>query len=410
MVDLSSSANVQLALAQLPPDVRNAIGQAQGVYAQAAPLLALSATFASGKTPSEGDIFGGLASSAGAVGGPLAGAAMATAGGLIAAASSGLQQLFQAFGWYGTPAPEWTYVGLRRQNIDDVPPSRLDPLWWRIGSVNDLQALFDGRVLNPAGGTYPAISGNYNPYARELFSMVLQQLCTAGADAKNWPRACGSLDPFEAYLLPLVRADLEMWANGMGYVPTRELLQAAMTQWNATHGPSPSKTYNRVDYGQRGALNASVVSRIIGAHGDLSPDTVQVGPASVTVNLGPYQGVKRVAQLKGLSGLAGRIAPAQALLNALKATGCSSTQTMQALSAFWPAYGMAGEGYYGPATASMLGQWLVPGTPVPPPCPAPVAATPAAIAAATPKPSKKWWIVGGVAAAAGALLLARRRG
>lgn len=227
-------------------------------------------------------------------------------------------------------------------------------------------------------------------------------------------------------------------------IPPGLIVDAVVAQWNATHqGPqtpvfvpplslggtmgvytTPTVPLIRefsVSSGNPFASSGGIDPNVYYAFATKTPWGLNVSkvqyimpseaPRLVVVNLGPPT-VTHVAVFKGLSGLAGRIAPAQALWNALKATGCNSTQVQQALTPFWAAYGMTAEGYYGPASASMLAQWMVPGTVIPPPCPAPVAATPAAIAAATPpNPMKKWLIAGGVAAAGlGALAFLRGRG
>ena len=276
------SGGAQVAFSLLPPDVQSKLQSAAGTFESAAatgaPLLDIASTVSAGKTVTEGQAIAGLSTIATAVGGPIGGAAMAAAGGLVLGIGAGLEQLFTALGLYDHP-PEYNYIGLRRTQ-DPIPYGKTAPDWWHIRSVNDLNNIFQGKLPG-----HPAVSGYYNNAAYSMLATVLQQLRTPGSEP-NWPH--NNLNAFEKYFLPILLQDLEAWANGSGFVPTRTLLGQAVSAWNASHGSSPSITYQPVDYGTSGYLNNPIPSMILGAQGDLNMTTLTQS-APISVNLGPSQ-------------------------------------------------------------------------------------------------------------------------
>jgi hypothetical protein len=280
----SLGVSAQQAFAFLPPDVQSKLSTASNAFqsaaSSAAPFIALAQQVGAGGI-NETQAVGALSLVASTIGGPVAGAAMAAAGGLVLGIETALTQLFDAFGLYDHPA-YYTYVGLRRKGIDTVPYGSTDPDWWHIASSADLSSLVQGRTVSPATGrTQPALSGQYNIYALTLLATALEQLQTPGSDP-NWPHH--GLDAFEKFFLPMLVKDLEMWANGSGFIPTRTLLSQAAAAWNASHA-EPAATYRPVDYGTPGYLNNSAVSMVLGGGGDLQVGAPTRAPP-LSVNLG----------------------------------------------------------------------------------------------------------------------------
>lgn len=287
-IDVSGvgSGAAGIALRMLPPDVQSKLNAASASFedaaATAAPLIDIAGSIGAGKGISDEQAVAGLSTIATAVGGPIGGAAMAAAGGLVLGVGVVLKSLFDALGLYDHPA-EYHYVGLRR-TTDPIPYGKGDPDWWRINSVNALNALMQGHVKSPVSGLiFPAVSGFYNYLAQAMFLAALQQLQTPGADPK-WPHT--KLIDFEKFFLPMLIQNFEGWANGSGFVPTRTLLGQAVSAWNATHGTSPSVTFSPVDYGAPGYLDNPIPSMILGGYGDLNTQT-STRSSPISINMGP---------------------------------------------------------------------------------------------------------------------------
>lgn len=319
---------MQAAVSLLPADVQASIQQVQNTVADQQPLISVAQTVAQGGAPSPAAITAALASAATLVtGNPIAGAAIAMAGGLVQGVSASLQGLFTALGLYSSPPPLYNYNGLRRLQ-DVVPSGQNDPDWWfirsggnasQIGvpdsvSSGDLWRIMQGQTPPGVIG-HPPVEGYYNGPALSLLRDVLYYydiqrrfgkpfgntngitgstpMIGGGTYAQNYGAGMPKRDllPFEVYVYPLIRQTLENWANGIGFVMPRDVLQQAAIVWNQTHQATSTVTFHPFDLGAPGMSN-SVVDSILGGGGDLkgwssntSAPTTRLPP--LTINTGP---------------------------------------------------------------------------------------------------------------------------
>jgi len=112
------------------------------------------------------------------------------------------------------------------------------------------------------------------------------------------------LNSFELFLLPMLRQTMENWANGIGFVTPRDVLQQAAIVWNSSHSSSSTYTYQPID---QGALNGSCffVSNLLGGYGDLSLEGVTTTRLSpLTINTG----LSTVSSTSGLGSTASSVA------------------------------------------------------------------------------------------------------
>ena len=275
------------------------------------PVVNLAQIIDSGSSPSPEQVTVALAAVATLVtGNPIAGAAMAMAGGLAQGLQAGLQGVFSALGLYSN-TQIYNYTGLRR-TTDVIPSGQLDPDWWFIrtgGGPNEFHGdLYNIRlgVIPPGVNPHPGLSGNYNYTALNYFFTLLAyydyaqkngtpvgQIATSSSylgvpavDSGNG-YFVAPLNNFEIFLLPMLRQTMENWANGIGFVQPRDVLQQAAIVWNGSHSSSSTSTYQPID---QGALNGSClfVSNLLGGYGDLSLENVPTTRLSpLTINTGP---------------------------------------------------------------------------------------------------------------------------
>jgi hypothetical protein len=285
---VSGGLSAQQAFSFLPPDVQIKLSTAansfQAAATSAAPFISLAQHVGAGGLD-EGQAVAALSLVASAVGGPIGGAAMAAAGGLVLGIETGLHSLFDALGLYDH-SPVYQYVGYRRRGLDVLPWGVDDPDWWHIRSISDLYSLLGGHMVSPSTGkAQPPISGVVNDCANEIFADLLQQMQTLGS-SPTWPHT--QLDAFEKFFYPMLVKNLEMWANGSGFIPPRTLLSQAAAAWNGAHAASPTKVYSPVDFPDPAHqfLAHSVVDMTLGSCGAWDPGNPTRSPP-LTVNMGP---------------------------------------------------------------------------------------------------------------------------
>jgi hypothetical protein len=346
---MGAPISVSTAVSLLPPDVQAAIQTVQSQVSDASPAVQMINTIAGGGAPSPAQVTAALAGVATLVtGDPLAGAAMAMAGGLVAGIQAALQGVFSALGLYSN-TPVYNYIGLRR-TTDVLPFGQLDPDWWFIrtgGCANsancgcdangDLRRIQNGQVP-PGKDAHPGLSGNYDSWALEYFYMVLAFYDYAkkyglplgtgltvhpdvwcGYGGNNFDR---DLNGFERFVLPLLRQTLENWANGIGFVRPRDVLQQCAIVWNAQHGSETTLTYEALDmtaaYSPAAAgKTGMILARLLGGEGGLyfdnpnaglarlPPLTINTGrsttPRYINLHLGPAPATPTAAASSGLS-------------------------------------------------------------------------------------------------------------
>jgi hypothetical protein len=322
-VDASVNLSIDAALGQLPLPTQNLLRTAQQTFSDIGPLAGIASMIASGHPIDEAQIMAGLTTVA-TMANPLAGAAIGAVGGLVTGINQGMQDLFSSFGWIDPPARTYAYTGYRRTGIDPVPYGKNDPGYWHINSNSDLFNVVSGN----APPKRPALSPKppWNVIADETLRFLLTGLGTPGSNMKmpvhgtntpaigspsnpaTYSKPSGILDPFELFFYSLYVKNLELWGNGLGFVPPRDLLRQAKAAWDLTHGSEATKTYQAADRfsalpsadgppsaSGRSAqfIEQSVVSMTIGTGGDFADGSVGniSRMAPLTVNMGKFTGV-----------------------------------------------------------------------------------------------------------------------
>lgn len=252
-VDINALLQANLtpvALNAVTPQIREALGAGLGVAAGLGPTYSLIGKLASGGTPSEQEVIGGLAAAATVVN-PLAGAAVLAVGEIAEA----IPELLTSLGLLSDAPKPVPYVGLLPKGTP-IPAGPKDPtwmpwdkfarFWWPSGSGGTELGWHPGALLGKPN-TYAVSS-----MASGVMVTMVDQMRIVSPEYTKTPGSTADTgvvihpaasNAFERFLLPVMQKNVEYWANANPYVDPRLLLGAAVKAWNDTHQPAaPGQT------------------------------------------------------------------------------------------------------------------------------------------------------------------------
>jgi hypothetical protein len=281
------------ALNVITPEIRGAMTKGLQVAGDLAPAYALIDKIGSGGTPDPQMTVAALAGAATAIN-PVAGAAIMAAGELAIGVGAGLEALFKGLGLISDAPKAVPFTGLIQKGapVPSGGPGSLhpDPIWqtwdqfarwwWPQGGATDY-------------GWYPTAGRTDIAPIQSQAAMVaentIHQMWAGSPTYRATPgnsRNKGLVvqptakNAFESFLLPIMKKNLENWANANPYVDPRGLTLAAIQAWNDKHQPSSGD----ITYTPNELFDGNWVGFLLGSKGDSTGNGQRMG--SQVVHMG----------------------------------------------------------------------------------------------------------------------------